>query len=154
MTFKDLSNLEAHFNFCTCGSRYLLCSCFYAEIVSYFRPVSIFLFEAKGYQAAGSIVIKMIKDLDLYNCGPCKYCKCCSPLPTNAVLDPHAPPSFHAPCDKKEDIYICHCLNKQQSGQPMAQRYSGPQGMSDRGCDSSRIEADALLTPSWTQERC
>lgn len=32
----------------------------------------------------------------------------------------------------------------------MAQQYRGPQGMSDRGFDSSRTEADALLTLSDT----
>lgn len=33
----------------------------------------------------------------------------------------------------------------------MAQRHWWPRGMSDRGCDTSRTEADAVLTPCQTQ---
>lgn len=53
--------------------------------------------------------------------------------------------------NKKQDLNIWDWPNEWQSGQPMAQQYWGPQGVSYRGCNTSRAEADALLTPCQTQ---
>lgn len=53
--------------------------------------------------------------------------------------------------NKTEDLYVWDWPNEWQLGQPMAQHYWGPRGVSDRGCDTSRAVADALLTPSQTQ---
>lgn len=53
--------------------------------------------------------------------------------------------------NKTQDLDVCVQPNERQSGQPMAKCDWGPQGMSDRGCDTGRTEADALLTPCQTQ---
>lgn len=79
---------------------------------------------------------------DLYNCVPCKYCKFWSPLPTKGFLWPTC-----SATEIKTETSSCDWPNKWHSGQPMARRYWGPRGMSDRGCDTSGTEADALLTP-------
>lgn len=53
--------------------------------------------------------------------------------------------------NKAGDLCVRDNPNERHSGQPMIEPYWEPRGMSDRGCDPSRTEVDALLTPCHTQ---